>query len=148
MAKTKPTAKDQAATITQGIYAEMREGHSNLGAWLIELSRAPRGVQTRVLDAIRGPKKIGAPLRPLSDEEWLNGFEAHREWAIAHGQIAQHSTDLDVIRHWLEHLGTRFNGTAGKEFRRGTISGEKEVRSLRDAISRARRNRRKGAKTT
>lgn len=125
----------------------MREGladHSNLGACVFALAREKRGVQHRVLDALRGPKQTGRPRKGISDDEWLSWLEAYRaQMVLSYGRNARKPSDLGVIVYGLKNSGTRYGRNKGEPFREHTPSGKAEVKRIRDAVVRARRNRKK-----
>lgn len=95
--RAKKSAKDAADELLRGIREEMAT-HSNLGAWLLLLAHAERGVQRRVLDAL-DPRPNGRPTNPIADKEWLAGFESWRDHVVKHQPNA---TDLEVIEYLLE----------------------------------------------
>lgn len=138
--------KSTAEKILRRFQEELRE-HSNLGAIVLWLARTKRSVQKRVLDALRGPRKRGAPRRGFSDEVWLDEFEGwrkHMEQVCGPGH--RRPSDMALIRALLSNTGTRHGREEGHPFRPESKAGKTEVRRIRDAIVRARRHRRKSPK--
>ena len=140
--KNERSEKDLADELLQGMQEEMRE-HSNLGAYLRALARAKRGVQHRVLDAIKGPIVSGRRRKLMTDEGWLEGVDAWRERMKRKG-LAD-ATELEVIRDWLRNTSTRYGRDKGVAFKEDSDDGKREVKRIRDACVRARRSRNKYA---
>lgn len=135
--------KDVANEMLNMFRAEM-PNWSNGSALILWLARAKRTVQRRVLDALKGPPKKGAPKRPISDDLILEGVEGYRDLLESYpGHGERKLTDLAVIQLWLENTGTRFNRAPGKAFKKDTSSGKAEIRFVRDACVRAKRSRKK-----
>lgn len=141
--RAKKSAKDAADEILRGIRNEMVT-HSNLGAWLLLLAHAERGVQRRVLDAL-GTRLPGRPPRPMPDEEWLATVEAWREHVEAcQKHIKPDATELDeleVIENLLTNTDTRHGRAEGEQFHPQRQEGKAEIKRIRDACVRARSNR-------
>lgn len=134
--RAKKSAKDNADELLRGILEEMAT-HSNLGAWLLLLAHAERGVQRRVLDAL-DTRLVGRPSNPISDEEWLAGFETWRDHVLEYQPDA---TDLEVIEDWIRKTGTRYGRTDGEKFHPTRQKGRDEIKRIRDVIVRAKRSR-------
>jgi hypothetical protein len=137
--------KDRASDIVRDLRKAMPKW-VNGPAQLYRLAREKRSVQHRVLDALRGPKKVGAPKNPLTDEEWLTSVEFWRASMETSAPADTRITDLEVIKDWLMHTPTRRGRSEGSKFLEWSEEGKKEVRRIRDAIVRARRNRKKALK--
>lgn len=133
--------KDRAEELMRGIREEMAT-HSNLGAWLLLLAKEKRGVQRHVLDALN-TKLAGRPSNPISDEEWLAGFESWRDHVIENQPDA---TDLEVIEDWIRNTGTRHGRTDGEKFHPRRQEGKDEIKRIRDACVRAKRSRKNPSK--
>lgn len=138
--------KDRADELLRLIRDEMLQ-HSNLGSCLFALAREKRGAQHRVLDALKGPPSPGRPRKGISDDEWLTGVESWREqMAWSDGPNSRKASDLEVIRDWLKNTESRYGRDKGKPFRADSSTGKAEVKRIRDAVVRARRNRKKAIK--
>lgn len=55
--------------------------------------------------------------------------------------VTQEATDLDVIEDWLKSTDTRNDRPEDEPFRPARKAGKDEIKRIRDAIVRARRNR-------
>lgn len=138
--------RDTAAEILRLFWEQMRT-HSNLAAIVLWLAREKRSVQRRVLDALRGPRKRGAPRNAISDEEWLTGVDAWRkEMQQRDGLNHCPASDLTVIRDWLANTNTRYKRDEGTRFQPDRAAGNAEICRVRDAVVRARRRRKNPSK--
>jgi hypothetical protein len=134
-----PSATDRADQLVKSLLAE-RPNMGNVAALLNQLARESRTVQSKVLDKLRGPKKIGAPKALITDEDWLRGVESWREvMASANPNNTTAPTELAVIRDWVKNTETRSKRQPGDQ------RTEAEVKRIRDACVRARSNRKKAA---
>ena len=133
-------SKNKAEEILRKLREAMSSG-TNISGAILWLAREKRAVQKRVLDALRGPAKVGRGKNLIRDEEWLAGVESWRALMESGATPGKKFTDLEVIADWLKTTSTRYG--RDKPFREHTESGKREIKRIRDAIGRAKRNRKK-----
>lgn len=132
------TDRDRANDLLDGILNEGKV-HSNLYAWLLALANENRGVQLRVLGALR-TKKRGRPRNAITDEMWLEGVESWRSYMMRK-YPGRDFTYLEIIEDWLKNTDTRYNRQPDELFKPNRASGRAEIKRMRDAIVRAKRSR-------